>query len=152
MASYDATDMTDEILAEVTKLPQGVEALYLALTETTALAEYNQSFTHRPQPKTLCAYDVNCKDILDLTDVDQRQSVGITQSELACGWKMILKNKKTPPTWMMVTSLIKDGISGIIVPSYAPNAPEGGQNIVLWRWDSDLPHKVTVIDDHNTLS
>lgn len=131
--------------------PKDVDALYLALTETTALAEFNQGFTHRPQPKTLCAYEIDCEDILDLTNDNLRKEVGISQSEMACGWQMLSHNKQIPPTWALAKKLIKESVAGIIVPSYAKNAPEDSQNLVLWKWSDDLPYKVKVIDDKGTL-
>lgn len=131
--------------------PQGIPALYISLTEPTALAEYNQGFPHRPQPTTLCAYEIDCDDLLDLGDSNQRKIAGITQSEIGCDWELMLAKKQKPPTWYMVEHLIASEITGIIVPSYARNAPTGGQNIVFWEWDDYPPHQVKLIDDNDRL-
>jgi RES domain-containing protein len=131
--------------------PRGTPALYLSLTAPTALAEYNQGFPHRPQPTTLCAYEIDCDDLLDLGDSNQRKKAGITQSEMECAWELMIAMKQKPPTWLMAERLITSGVSGIISPSYAKNAPAGGQNIVLWKWSDHLPYQVKLIDDDDRL-
>ena len=131
--------------------PKGASALYLSLTAPTALAEYNQGFPHRPQPSTLCAYEIDCEDVLNLSDGDQRKIAGISLSEMACAWELMISQKHTPPTWEMAKRLISSGVVGIIVPSYANNAPPGGQNIVLWDWQDHPPHQIKLIDDDNRL-
>lgn len=131
--------------------PTGTEALYISLTPSTALAEYNQGFPHRPQPTTLCTYEIDCNNLLDLTDGDQRKIADITLSELACAWELFIELNQTPPTWLMAERLIDKGFSGIIVPSYARNAPTNGNNIVFWNWEDSQPHQVKLIDDDNRL-
>jgi RES domain-containing protein len=42
--------------------------------------------------------------------------------------------------------LITRGIAGILVPSFAPGATPGDDNLVLWDWSNRLPHRVTVFD------
>lgn len=115
--------------------PQGMPALYLALSPTVALAEYNQGFPHRPQPITLCAYEVDCADIIDLDDVAELSRLQTSHAVLACPWELLLVLRQTPPTWELAERLIKGGTAGIIVPSYARNAPDQGQNLVLWHWN-----------------
>ena len=131
--------------------PKGIPALYLALSPTLALAEYNQGFPHRPQPLTLCTYEVDCKDIIDLTKQSVRAQIKITLEALSCAWEMLLAQKQTPPTWQLAERLIESGTAGIIVPSYAHNAPENSKNLVLWQWSDTLPHQVLLIDDDNRL-
>ncbi|MCW8827219.1 MAG: RES domain-containing protein [Gammaproteobacteria bacterium] len=143
--------------------PVGVEALYTAISETVALAEYNQGFPHRPQPKTLCAYEVDCDDLIDLTDSNQCDSLFIREDELAAPWEFIsnkessiilsakTKNTGIPPTWMIANQLRNTGAAGVIVPSFANNAPTGGKNIVFWRWGADKPYQVLLIDDDGRL-
>lgn len=131
--------------------PKGKSALYLSLTAPTALAEYNQGFPHRPQPSTLCAYEIDCEDILNLCDEGQRKIAGISFDEMTCAWELMVAEKHNPPTWEMAERLIKAGTAGIVVPSYAKNAPPDGQNIVLWKWRDHPPHQVKLIDDDNRL-
>jgi RES domain-containing protein len=131
--------------------PKGIPALYLALSPTLALAEYNQGFPHRPQPVTLCTYEVDCTDIIDLTKHNVRARVKTTLEELSSAWEMILTLKQTPLTWQLAERLIKSGAAGIIVPSYARNAPDNSKNLVLWQWSDTPPHQVLLIDDNNRL-
>ncbi len=131
--------------------PKGRPALYLSLTATTALAEYNQGFPHRPQPTTLCAYEINCDDVLDLCQDNPRHIAGITESEMACAWELMRTEKQIPPTWQMAERLIQAGYAGLIVPSYAKNAPMAGQNIIFWKWGEVPPHQVKLIDDENRM-
>jgi RES domain-containing protein len=126
-------------------------ALYLALSPTVALAEYNQGFPHRPQPVTLCAYEVNCTDIIDLTNVDEQSRLHASHDVLACPWEMLLALKQTPPTWQLAERLIAGGTAGIIAPSYARNAPDLGKNLVLWQWSDMPPHQILLIDDYSLL-
>ena len=131
--------------------PKGVAALYTSLEESTAFAEHQQGFLHRPQPMTLCAYEVECADILDLTDSANRKSYKIRPSDLACPWEDLIDRKITPPSWEISQRLMNAGVAGIIVPSYAKNAPKKGRNLVFWRWGETNPHRVTVIDDEYRL-
>jgi len=56
---------------------------------------------------------------------------------------------KTPASWTIARRLFADGVSGIIVPSFAPGAV--GTNVVFWRWSDHVPHLVNVIDDWDRL-
>lgn len=131
--------------------PKGVPALYLSLSQPGAIAEYNQGFSHRPQPLTLCAYNVDCDDIVDLRDSAELESLAIEASDLATGWELMAAKKLLPPTWALSMHLMENLVAGIIVPSYARNAPVGGVNLILWDWHSNAPHKVTLIDDNQRL-
>ncbi len=131
--------------------PVGTPALYTSLTETTALAEYHQGFPHRPQPTTLCAYDVDCEDIADLTDNAQREALDINPVDLGCAWESIARQGGKPPSWVVYSRLTGFGIAGVIVSSYARNSPKDGKNLVFWRWAKTPPHRVVVIDDFGRL-
>ncbi len=131
--------------------PKGVAALYTSLTEGGVLAEHNQGFSHRPQPKTICAYEVDCEDIVDLTDGKECSRLGIEFNDLSCGWELIACTGGTPPSWALALRLIKEGVAGIIIPSFAINAPASGKNIVFWKWSDMPPHQVKVIDDSGRL-
>jgi hypothetical protein len=62
-------------------------ALYTTRRFETAWLEAQQAFPFKAQPMTLCAYEVNCEDILDLTDAATLASNGIGQDDLGCAWK-----------------------------------------------------------------
>ena len=53
---------------------------------------------------------------------------------------------RQPASWRVVRRLLGSGGAGLLVPSFANGATSDDQNLVLWRWGPDLPHKVTVYD------
>ena len=54
-------------------------------------------------------------------------------------------------TWALVEALRETEIAGAVVPSFAPGAAADATNVVLWKWGSDLPHAISVIDDGGRL-
>lgn len=131
--------------------PVGTPALYTSLTETVALSEYHQGFPHRPQPTTLCAYDVDCEDIADLTDKAERKALDINLEDLGCAWESIAMQGNEPPSWAVYSKLAGLGVAGIVTPSFARNTPKDGKNLIFWRWAETPPHRVVVIDDFGRL-
>ena len=129
----------------------GLPALYTALRFETAWLEAQQAFPFKAQPMTLCAYDVDCDDVLDLTDLATRTAQGISSAELACPWKDLSTRGEIPPSWALANRLIAGGCAGVIIPSFASGATTADVNIVFWSWGSGRPHQVRVIDDHSRL-
>ncbi len=130
----------------------GVSALYLALSPLGALAEYHQAgLPHRPQPVTLCAYDIDVNDIVDLTLPEGRDLAKITLTGMSCDFRYMKANNQLPPTWVMSEFLIRANKAGVLTPSYAQNAAEDAKNLVLWRWGDAPPHQVRFIDDQKQL-
>lgn len=129
----------------------GQEALYTSLDYQTAFKEVQYGLP-RPQPYVICAFEVDCEDILDLTDPLICSNWGISQADLACNWRYIsLVNHKDPPTWLMVDQLLNKGIAGIKVRSFAKTATSMDTNIVFWAWKISQPHQVKIIDDATRL-
>ena len=64
--------------------PVGMPALYLAGSVEGAFAEAAQGFTRKLEPLTLCLYEVDCDDVLDLTDADVRAAQHVGASTLSC--------------------------------------------------------------------
>ena len=64
--------------------PVGMPALYTSLRFETAWLEAQQAFPFKAQPMTLCAYEVACADVLDLTDAATLAGEGIAGADLAC--------------------------------------------------------------------
>ncbi len=109
------------------------------------------SFPFKAQPLTLCAYTVNCADILDLTNPDVRSAVSIELKDLGCDWEHMISNRVTPPSWQLATRLLEDECAGIVVPSFAKGSTARDINVVFWNWSSTPPHQVRVIDDEDRL-
>jgi len=131
--------------------PVGTPALYTSLTAITALSEYHQKFPNRPQPTTLCAYNVDCQDIVDLRDPNELKQHNIQVSDLSCAWEYQINKGITPASWVIATTLIKANIAGIVVPSFAEKGQNKAYNLILWKWGDALPHQVLLIDDDDRL-
>ena len=109
--------------------------------------EAQQGFAFKPQPLTLCGYDVDCEKVVDLRDGTTRTELKITLAELGCPWEDLVDQKQTPPTWAMADLLIGRGASAILTPSFAPKAEAHDINAVFWKWGPSTPQRVEVIDD-----
>lgn len=127
--------------------PRGVPALYTSRRLETAWLEAQQGFPFKAQPMTVCAYAVDCRDVLDLTDEAERGRHGVTLAELPCPWEDMASRGLTPPSWTLAERLRGQGSAGIVVPSYAPGAGFLDVNAVFWRWSDAPPHQVRVVDD-----
>lgn len=124
----------------------GLQTLYLSLSFTTVFREVSAGFAHRLTPYVLCGYDVDCEDIADLrTDADQA-ALDVRLEDLACAWGDALIAGRDPASWGVVRRLLAEGRAGVLVPSFAHGATPEDQNLVLWRWGPDLPHRVQVYD------
>jgi RES domain-containing protein len=117
-------------------------ALYMSERFATAIAEYEQDLGIRPG--TLCAYEADVANVVDLCDALIRAAAGIDLDDLRCPWKKIaFIAKSRPPTWDIAKRLFDAGASGIRVPSVLP---VGGTNLVLWRWNDAPDRKVVALD------
>ncbi|MFS3137347.1 RES family NAD+ phosphorylase [Gluconacetobacter sacchari] len=131
--------------------PVGTAALYTSLRMETAWLEAQQGFPFKPQPLTICAFDVDCEPVLDLTDLSGLHDLGFSPATLACPWEDLADQGKTPPSWELAKTLMARDVAGVIVPSFAPGATQNDRNLVFWRWSGTLPSRVIVIDDERRL-
>lgn len=131
--------------------PVGMPALYTSLRMETAWMEAQQGFPLKAQPLTICAYDVDCDDVADLTRAQDRARFGIAAEDLRCAWKSLLAHGIVPPTWQLARRLVAAGIAAIIVPSFVRGARPDDRNVVFWDWSDQPPHRLQVIDDENRL-
>ena len=131
--------------------PVGMPALYTSVRFETAWLEAQQAFPFKAQPMTLCAYEVDCEDILDLTDAVTLTAHGITSADLACAWKDLSTRGVRPPSWVIAERLVAEGAAGVVVPSFARGAAAADINVVFWYWAAIPPHLVRVIDDDQRL-
>lgn len=131
--------------------PVGTPALYTSLRMETAWLEAQQGFPFKPQPLTICAYDVDSEPVLDLTDPSCLNDLGFSSATLACPWEDVANQGTTPPSWELAKALMANGTAGIIVPSFAPGATQSDRNLVFWSWSNGPPSRVTIIDDEKRL-
>ena len=76
--------------------PIGTPALYLALTVEGMLVEMGHGFGHRFDPLTICTYDVDVDDIIDLRTDAGRAAEGIDLASMACPWAYDLATGNLP--------------------------------------------------------
>jgi len=131
--------------------PVDMPALYTSMRSETAWLEAQQAFPFKPQPLTLCAYEVDCADVVDLTDAKVRSAFGTSADWLAAPWELELADGATPTTWRLARTLIAAGYAGAVVPSFAPGAAARDINVVFWYWQEARPYRVAVIDDEGRL-
>jgi RES domain-containing protein len=131
--------------------PQGVPTLYLSLRIETAIKEANQGLAFKIEPCVLCAYAVDCTDIVDLRTEAACAARQIRFPDLSCGWFAYLANHQEPPSWQIARRLIGSGQAGILVPSFAPDPSPSDQNLVLWTWSERRPHRVRLYDPRRRL-
>ena len=131
--------------------PVGMQALYTSLRFEAAWLEAQQAFSFKAQPLTLCAYEVDCEDVLDLTDPATRAAHGIAPADLACAWKDMTTRGISPPSWSLTERLVAAGTAGVIVRSFAGGAVGADINVVFWVWAGVPSHQVRVVDDEHRL-
>jgi len=130
---------------------KGTAALYLSIEPITALAECTQGFAHRMMPLTLCEYDVDCTDIVDLMTIEACEVAGIAPSDVGCGWLSFQTKGRIAPSQRAARQLIAKGAAGILVPSFVPAIHSNAVNLVLWNWGDELPHRISVYDPDRRL-
>lgn len=130
---------------------KGKPALYTSLDPKTAWMEGQQGFPFKPQPMTLVSYEVDCENIVDLTDPSVQRAAGTSAADLACPWEDLASRNTDPPTWTLADSLISTGVAGIIVRSFAPGCGPEDSNLVFWSWSEKKPYRIITIDDHERL-
>jgi RES domain-containing protein len=131
--------------------PVGTPALYLALTIEGMFLEMGHGFARRFEPLTICSYDVDVDDLIDLRTEADRAAVAIGMADMSCAWAYDLTAGRRPASWTIADRLIAAGAAGILTPSFATGARIDMTNLVLWRWGADLPYRVEVHDPSGRL-
>jgi len=121
------------------------------LRPETAWLEAQQGFAFKAQPLTICQYEVDCADVVDLTDPAVLAVLSVDEPELGCAWERIVDDGQIPPSWHLADRLEAEGIAAILVRSFAPGATPHDVNAVFWRWERSPPHMVKVVDDGGRL-
>jgi len=119
-----------------------VPALYTSWRVETAWREAQQGFAFKAQPLTICAYEVDCADVADLSDPAVCEGFGIDAAALACAWEHIAARGQVPPSWELARRLVARDVAAIVVPSCAPGAVRTDRNVVFYRWSARLPHRL----------
>ena len=126
----------------------GQEALYLALDETTALAEYKQDNPWL-RPGTICTFFTRRLRVADLSDGFDPTQWPPLWSDFAVDWRAELFGKFVePPTWYMADDVVAEGLDGILFPS---QARPGGINLVVYRSSSRSADQLRVYDPDGSL-
>ena len=131
---------------------RGVAALYASLDPLTAIREA-QPLSRPMQPLVLCAYEVDAEPVLDTLNEESRRDQGVSDADLACpAWEADMLAGTVPASQALADRLIAAGYAGLRVRSFAGGAGAGDINLVMWRWGTDLPVRVVLVDDENRLS
>jgi len=131
--------------------PKGIPALYSSLAVMTALREANQAGSF--QPTTLVSYDAEIETVFDCRDEAALRAEAMDAHTLSDGrWRDQMKVTGEAATQAFARQLIAKGFHGMLVRSFAPGTTEVDLNLVLWRWGTTAPARLTLIDDENRLS
>lgn len=130
---------------------KGTPALYLALSLEGMFLEMGHGFARRFSPLTVCSYNIDMKDVVDLRDESGRTAAGVTFEDLACPWALEVAAGREPQSWALSKAFIASGAAGALVPSFANGARPEMANLVLWRWGDTPPHIVRVHDPDGRL-
>jgi RES domain-containing protein len=124
------------------------EALYLALDEATALAEYKQDNPWL-RPGTICTFFVNGLHVADLSAGFDPDRWPPLWADYTVDWRAEWFEKSVePPTWYMADDVVAAGLDGILFPS---QARPGGTNLVIYRSSSRPAAQLRVYDPDGVL-
>ena len=131
---------------------RGLPALYTSLTPLVAIREA-QPLGRPMQPLTLGACEVDAEPVFDAMDEEQCRALGVLDSHLHCPvWEADMLAGGIPASQGLVDHLIAAGHAGMLVRSFVNGASVDDLNLVMWRWGSERPARVVLIDDEGRLS
>ena len=131
---------------------RGIPALYTSLTPLTAVREA-QPLGRPMQPLTLCAYEVDAEPVFDALSEEHCRSLGVCEFDLACpAWEADMLVGAIPASQALADRLIAAGYAGMRVRSFAAGTGPDDLNLVMWRWGSERPARVVLIDDEDRLA
>ena len=131
---------------------RGLAALYTSLTPLSAIREA-QPLGRPMRPLTLCAYEVDAEPVFNALDEARRRAFGVLDSHLACpAWEAEMLAGGIPASQALADRLIAAGYAGMRVRSFVVGAGVDDVNLVIWKWGSERPGRVVLIDDEGRLS
>jgi RES domain-containing protein len=130
---------------------KGTPALYLALDAITAVREITQGLARKFDPCVLCSYEFDCRPLADLRTDAARTRHHVKLSDMRCAWFLEAATGGEPASWRIADRLIAEGNAGLLTPSLAAGATKHAHYLVLWKWGSVLPTKVSVYDPSGRL-
>lgn len=131
---------------------RGIAALYTSLAPLTAIREA-QPLGRPMQPLTLCCYEVDVEPVFDALDEERRRELEVTESDLGCpNWEADMLAGGVPASQAIADRLIASGYAAMRVGSFAAGAAADDLNLVMWRWGTERPARVVLIDDEGRLS
>ncbi len=131
--------------------PKGVPALYTSTSVLTALREANQ--VGDLQPTTLVCYRADIEMIFDTTDISALEVMGFDEIALADPtWRDQMRTAGDARTQRFARDLIAAGHNGLLVRSFAKGVGAGDMNLVLWKWGTNAPSHLELVDDEDRLS
>ena len=130
----------------------GVPALYCSLSQLTAIREA-QPVGRLMQPLTLCAYEVDAEPVFDATDSGQLRGIGVDDADVACAsWEADMLDGAVPVSQRLADRLVAEGYVGMRVRSFAVGASPADLNLVMWRWGTAYPIRVSLVDEEGRLA
>jgi RES domain-containing protein len=131
--------------------PKGVPALYTSTSVLTALREANQ--VGDLQPTTLVCYRADIEMVFDTTNLAALETMGFDEIALADPtWRDQMRTAGEARTQRFARDLIAAGHNGLLVRSFAKGASAGDMNLVLWKWGTNAPSHLELVDDEDRLS
>ena len=131
--------------------PKGVPALYTSTSVLTALREANQ--VGDLQPTTLVCYRADIEMVFDTTNLAALEVMGFDEIGLADPtWRDQMRTAGEARTQRFARDLIAAGHNGLLVRSFAKGARAGDLNLVLWKWGTNAPSHLELVDDEDRLS
>ena len=105
------------------------------------------------QPLTLCAYEVDVEPVFDSLEGTRRTELQVNDHELVCPeWEAEMLDGSLPASQTLADRLISAGYAGMLVRSFAVGAGSEDINLVFWKWGSERPCRVILIDDEGRLA
>jgi len=130
--------------------PKGVPALYTSTSVLTALREANQ--VGDLQPTTLVCYRADIEMVFDTTNIAALEAMGFDGIALADPtWRDQMRTAGEARTQRFARELIAAGYNGLLVRSFVNGSGSRDMNLVLWKWGTNAPAQLELIDDEDRL-